>query len=62
MISKLPEGADYANLLAIPGLEPIVATKILSETRGITRVRSPAAFAAASSGSVTCARGPTGRG
>jgi transposase len=45
-ISQLLKARGCANLLAIRGVGPIVAAKILGETRGIGRFRSPAAFAA----------------
>jgi transposase len=45
-ISELLKARSCANLLAIRGVGPIVAAKILGETRGITRFRSAPAFAA----------------
>src|SRR5262249_972423 len=45
-LSQLLKARGCANLLAIRGVGPIVAAKILGETRGISRFRSQAAFAA----------------
>jgi transposase len=45
-ISQLLKTRGRSNLLAIRGVGPIVAAKILGETRGISRFRSQAAFAA----------------
>src|SRR5262245_5764060 len=45
-ISQLLKARGCSNLLAIRGVGPIVAAKILGETRGIGRFRSQAAFAA----------------
>ncbi len=45
-IRQLLETRGCVNLLAIRGVGPIVAAKILGETRGISRFRSQAAFAA----------------
>src|SRR5262249_61504868 len=45
-ISQLLKARGCSNLLAIRGVGPIVAAKILGETRGISRFHSQAAFAA----------------
>ncbi len=45
-IEQLLKARGCPNLLAIRGVGPIVAAKILGETRSITRFRSAAAFAA----------------
>jgi transposase len=45
-ISALLKARNCSNLLAIRGVGPIVAAKLLGETRGITRFRSAPAFAA----------------
>lgn len=45
-IGELLKARGCAHLLAIRGVGPIVAAKILGETRGIRRFRSAAAFAA----------------
>jgi transposase len=45
-LSELLKARGCANLLAIRGVGPIVAARIVGETRGITRFRSAAAFAA----------------
>jgi len=45
-IGALIELAAPANLLAVPGVGPLVAAKLLGETRGVGRFASAAAFAA----------------
>jgi transposase len=45
-ISRLLKARGCTHLLAIRGVRPIVAAKILGETRGLRRFRSAAAFAA----------------
>jgi transposase len=45
-ISELLKARGCSNLLAIRGVGPITAAKILGETRGVSRFRSAPAFAA----------------
>lgn len=45
-IEALIELVAPANLLAVPGVGPLVAAKLLGETRGVARFSSVAAFAA----------------